>query len=246
MSAAPQPAVLPAPIAPDPAPPNALVARHPWLGYAAPFAVFMLLLVVADYLPFGQPWESVVRVTLIVATLWYFSRHLIATFRVANWFGSIAVGVAVFALWIAPDALVAGWRDHWLFQNSITGEVTVSIPVDDLADPLVLWLRVLRAALLVPILEELFWRGWLPRWVQNNDHTRVPLGQYTLLAFAVTAVLFATEHGPYWEVGLLAGIVYNAWMWRTKSLGDLVVAHAVTNACLAGYVWVTKEWQYWM
>ncbi len=110
----------------------------------------------------------------------------------------------------------------------------------------VLVLRVLGAALLVPILEELFWRGWLPRWLQDQDVERVPLGRYTTFAFAATAVLFAAEHGPYWEVGLLAGVIYNWWMWRTRSLGDLVLAHTVTNLCLSLWVWATRQWQYWM
>jgi CAAX prenyl protease-like protein len=233
-------------VAAEPTAPNALVARHPWLGYAGPFAVFMLLLAVADHVPLAQPWESVVRVGVIALAIWYFSRHLVASFRVPHWLGSIALGVGVFLLCIAPDALVPGWRDSALFQNSVTGHVKVSIPAAELANPLVLWLRVARAALLVPVLEELFWRGWLPRWLQDVDFRRVPLGRYSTFAFIVTALLFASEHGPYWEVGLLAGIAYNWWMWRTRSLGDLVLAHGVTHACLSGYVWATGQWQYWM
>jgi CAAX prenyl protease-like protein len=222
------------------------VARRPWLGYVAPFAIFMLWLAADDHIPLGQPWESVARVAVITAAIWYFSRHIVASFRVERWIGSLAVGVAVYALWVAPDVLVPGWRDHWLFQNSVVGRLQISIPEAELANPLVLLLRVVRAALLVPILEELFWRGWLPRWLQNNDFERVPLGRYTAFAFVATALLFASEHGSYWEVGLIAGIAYNWWMWRTRSLGDLVLAHAVTNACLSLHVWATKEWQYWM
>ena len=239
------PELTPPSLAHEPPPPNPLVARHPWLGYAAPFAVFMLLLAAADVVPLAQPWESIVRVAVIAASIWYFSRHLVARLRVANWVGSVLVGVGVCALWVAPDALVPGWREHWLFQNSLTGRLELSIPEAQLT-PLVLVLRIVRAALLVPILEELFWRGWLPRWTQATDFRTVPLGRYTTFAFVTTALLFAAEHGPYWEVGLLAGIAYNWWMWRTKSLGDLVLAHAVTNACLAAYVLVTRQWQYWM
>ena len=55
-------------------------------------------------------------------------------------------------------------------------------------------LRSARAALLVPVIEELFWRGWLPRVVQDADFRRVPLGRYTPLAFWATALLFASEH----------------------------------------------------
>lgn len=220
--------------------------RHPAIAYVVPFAVFMIWLGLADYIPLAQPWESVARVLVLAAVIWLCSGHLVARFRFPHWMGSVLVGVGVFVLWVAPDALMPGWRDSWLFQNSITGQVKVSIPEAELANPLVLWLRIARAAILVPILEELFWRGWLPRWIQDNDFERVPLGRYTTFAFVVTALLFASEHGAFWEVGLLAGIIYNWWMWRTKSLGDLVLAHAVTNACLSGYVLITRQWQYWM
>jgi membrane protease YdiL (CAAX protease family) len=59
-------------------------------------------------------------------------------------------------------------------------------------------------------------------------------------------VLFAAEHGPYWDVGLVAGVIFNLWMMRTKSLGDLILAHAVTNACLAAYVIAAGKWEYWL
>ena len=60
------------------------------------------------------------------------------------------------------------------------------------------------------------------------------------------ALLFAAEHGPYWEVGLLCGMIYNWWLWRTKSLGDLIVVHGVTNLALSLYVITTKRWEFWM
>ena len=222
------------------------MSRYPSLAWVAPFAIFMLLLVLMPSLPIAQPWESIVRVAVLVAALLYFSRDVIASLRVHHALASVVLGVAVFVLWIAPDALVPGWRDHWLFQNGITGSVKTTIPPEQFANPLTTVLRFARAALLVPVIEELFWRGWLPRWLVNPDWQRVQLGTYTTLAFAGTALLFAAEHGPYWEVGLLCGVIFNWWMWRTKSLGDLVLVHAVTNACLSAYVLVTGKYEYWM
>jgi CAAX prenyl protease-like protein len=158
---------------------------------------------------------------------------------------SIVIGLVVFVIWITPDALVPAWRDHWLFQNAITGRLKTSISPSELT-PLMLVLRTMRAALLVPIAEELFWRGWLPRWLQDTRFERIPLGQYTPLAFWTTAVLFAMEHGPFWEVGLACGVIYNWWMRRTRSLGDLIIAHAVTNLALSLYVIATGRWTFWM
>jgi CAAX prenyl protease-like protein len=72
----------------------------------------------------------------------------------------------------------------------------------------------------VPIVEELFWRGWLPRWIDNaEDFRKVPLGSFSRLAFWLTAILFASEHGAMWDVGLAAGVVYNWWMQKTRSPG---------------------------
>jgi hypothetical protein len=206
----------------------------------------MVWLAVGPSLGIPQPWESVVRVAVLVAVLLTISRDVVFSLRVKHALPSLVLGVAVCALWVAPDQLFPGWRDHWLFTNSVTGKVTTSIPVDDLASPLVLSLRVLRAALLVPILEELFWRGWLPRWLVNNDFERVPLGTFNTIGFVGTAILFASEHGPFWEVGLACGLIYNWYMWKTKSLGDLVLVHAVTNLALSGFVMVTKQYAYWM
>jgi CAAX prenyl protease-like protein len=78
-----------------------------------------------------------------------------------------------------------------------------------------------------------------------DDFRKTPLGHFTRFTFLGTAVLFALEHGPYWEVGLLAGLAYNWWMVRTKSLGDLIWCHGVTNACLSAWVLVTGDWHYW-
>lgn len=225
---------------------TSLSERYPSIPWIAPFAVFMLLLAVAPSLPFGQPWESIFRVGVLALVIVLASGKIVRTLRVKHALASIALGVAVCALWVAPDLLIPGWRSHWLFQNGITGTLKTSIAPTELADPLVLVLRIVRAAILVPILEELFWRGWLPRWIVNNDWQKVPLGSYNTLAFIGTALLFASEHGPFWEVGLLCGLIYNWWMWRTKSLGDIILVHAVTNAALSAYVLVTGKYEYWM
>lgn len=157
---------------------------------------------------------------------------------------SIALGLAVFALWIAPDLLFPGYRTHWLLSNSLTGTVAPGLAEPD-RSPVILILRTLRASLIVPIVEELFWRAWLMRWLIEPNFIKIPLGTYAPQAFWIVAIMFAAEHGPFWDVGLAAGILYNWWMVRTKSLGDLILAHAVTNACLSAYVVAAGKWEYW-
>lgn len=222
-----------------------LTDRHPSLPYVAPFAAFMLLLAVGPRLPLGLRTEAVLRVGLVTLVLLVCSRQVISL-RVRHWATSAALGVGIFALWIAPDVLLPEFRSSWLFTNGFTGRIEGTLPEAARNDGIVLALRFARAAILVPIVEELFWRAWLPRWIDHRDDFReVPLGRFTTASFLLTAMLFASEHGAMWDVGLAAGLLYNFWMRRTRSLGDLILAHAVTNACLSVYVLTRGRWEYW-
>jgi uncharacterized protein len=219
--------------------------RHPAVPYVLPFGVFLFFLVIQKHVPVSEAVEFPVRFFILVAVLWFVSRPVI-DLRVRNFAASTVAGAAVFLLWVAPDVLWPGYREHWLFQNSLTGKLHSSIDAGSRMEPVVLLFRSLRAIIVVPIVEELFWRAWLMRWLIRPEFTTVPLGAYSAFAFWVTAALFASEHGPFWEVGLMAGAIYNWWMVRTKSLGDLIYAHALTNALLCGFVLVTKRWEFWL
>ena len=219
--------------------------KGPSAPYVVPFGVFMLLLAVQQYVPFPQMIEFPIRCAILAAVLWYFSRNVIS-FQIVKPLASLAIGVGVFLLWIGPDALIPGYRQHWLFTNSITGEVKTALDVASQTNGIALVFRILRAVILVPIIEELFWRAWALRWIARTDFEALPLGSYTTGSFWIVAALFAAEHGPYWEVGLACGAIWNWWMGKTKSLGDLIFVHAVTNGCLCAYVLLFKKWEYWM
>lgn len=219
--------------------------ESPSAPYVAPMAVFLLFLALQDQLKVLGAAEFPLRVAILASVVWFFSRRVISL-RAPHWLTSVAIGVAVFAIWIAPDVLIPGYRQHWLFSNSLFGSVATAIPDGLEGNPVVLVFRTIRAAILVPIIEELFWRAWLMRWLIRPDFESVPLGTYEPKSFWIVAALFAVEHGPYWEVGLIAGVIYNAWMIRAKSLGDLIVAHGVTNLLLSLYIIAFRQWQYWM
>ena len=227
--------------APTAGPPPVTLRDH--LAWTLPFVTFLALLVLGPKLPVGPAAEGAIRVGLLTLVLWVVSRQIL-DFRVERGVASVMVGVAVFLVWVGPDLLIPGHRGHWLLQNSLTGTVESSFPEAARADSLAILFRAMRAIIIVPIVEELFWRGWLLRWLVDQDFTRVRLGVVTPFTFIATAILFASEHGPYWDVGLAAGIIYNWWIMRTRSLGDLILAHAVTNACLVAYVLATDRWEY--
>jgi hypothetical protein len=189
--------------------------------------------------------ELLARLLLPALALALVARYL-PKLRIEHPWTSTLLGVGVCVVWVAPDLLIPGWRAHWIFQNGLTGRLQVSMPGSSLSNPVDLMLRSLRACTVVALAEELFWRGWILRWLIRDDFEKVPLGAWSLHAFLLTAGLFAIEHGPYWDVGLVAGLLYNWWMVRTKSLGDLVLAHGMTNAALAAFVILTRRWEFWM
>lgn len=221
------------------------VSYSPTVPYVVPFAAFMALLGLSLVLPLPALADQVLRLAVMAAVLYFVARPAL-DFRVSQWAGSLLIGIVIFALWIAPDLLFPAYRHSFLFDNPLIGTARSSLPEAARHDVPVLWLRSLRAVLVVPIVEELFWRGWLMRWTIEQDFQRVPLGAYSALSFWTVALLFASEHGPYWDVGLMAGIIFNWWMIRTKSLGDLILAHAVANACLCVYVIAAGKWEYWL
>ena len=223
----------------------ARTTRLAWLPYVLPFAVFLAFLVIQDRISLRPDIDQPLRLAVLTAVLWIFSRNVI-NLRSTQLLGSTLLGVATFLIWIGPDVLIPGYRESILFQNSFLGHIRNSIPETAFSSPVILWSRILRAVALVPIIEELFWRGWLMRWLIHPRFETVKLGAFRPFSFAVTAILFASEHGPYWDVGLVTGALWNWWMVRTKSLGDCILVHAVTNACLCGYVVATHRWEYWL
>ena len=215
------------------------------LPFVVPFAVLVALISAANAIDLPERWELLLRLVLPALALVFYWRRL-PSFHLQRPVGSVLVGLAVFVVWVAPDLLFPGWRTHWMFQNTLLGRLSVSMPPESLGSPLDLLLRVLRATTVVAVAEEIFWRGWLMRWLVDDEFTSVPVGFYQLKAFWLTAIFFAVEHGPYWEVGLAAGLIYNCWAIRSKSLGDLIFAHSLPNAALALFVILTRHWEYWM
>jgi CAAX prenyl protease-like protein len=218
------------------------VPKHPALPWVLPFAVFIGLLALQQ----AAPVPVWLRLLLPLATIAAVSLPVLRG-APSKPILSILLGLAVFLLWIGPDLISPTWHHFILFDNALIGHPAGNTPPAAKDDTLFLFFRIAISVIAVPILEELFWRGWLMRWlIDSNNFEKVALGTYAPTAFWVTAALFASEHGSFWDVGLLTGIIYNWWMIRTRNLWDCILAHAVTNAALAAYVVVAGQWQYWL
>ena len=229
---------------PGPTDHPAAAGRRATAAYIAPFLVYIALMTIEHALNLPLRIFYPIRCAVSLAILLTVSRPVLS-FRPSRPLATIALGAAVFLIWIAPDFLF-GYRHFWLFENSVLGAAATSLPPDLRASPAFLAVRALGSTLLVPVLEEFFWRAWMMRWLIDTSFLKVPLGAYRPSAFWLVAVLFAFEHGPYWEVGLAAGILYNWWMVHTRSLADCVLAHTITNGLLSVFVLGAQQWQYWL
>lgn len=151
----------------------------------------------------------------------------------------IGIGVLVFLVWISPQSFFG-------FDPRRTG----FNPDTFAGQPALFWstviLRFLRLVIVVPLAEEIFWRGFLLRYLIDEQFDRVPIGTFSWLSFSVVTGAFALSHSTAdWPAALLTGAVYNWVAYRTKSLSTCVVAHATTNGLLGLWIMSTKQWGFW-
>ncbi|NTU42840.1 MAG: CAAX prenyl protease-related protein, partial [Nitrospirales bacterium] len=149
---------------------------------------------------------------------------------------SISAGILVFVLWVNMD---------WPFAvfGSPKGYDPTVIENDAVKTGMIAF-RLWGASVVVPIMEEIFWRSFLVRYVISQDFRSVPLGQFTWASFIITTILFGLEHN-LWLAGIMAGMAYNLLLYRTKGISYCIAAHAVTNLCLGIYVLYTGNWSFW-
>ncbi len=216
---------------------------------AAPFVAFMAFLGLRSLAPAGGTWAGLdprwlyaLQVAVVGALLaWWWreygelARQTLPTAREALL--AAVVGVVVFLLWVRLDA-------SWM--TITTGAVAPFVPVgaDGRLDWTLVAPRLVGAALLVPVMEELFWRSFLMRWIRQPVFEAVAPAQVGLKALVLSTFLFVLAH-TLWLAAIVAGLAY-AWLYiRTGKLWVAVIAHAVTNGVLGVWVLTTGNWQFW-
>jgi CAAX prenyl protease-like protein len=217
--------------------------RAAWLRIL-PFAAYLLFIVIGDALErLGVPqdtlrWLYPAKIALVVLLLALFWRRYqeLSHFHLAPLHAlvALATGVVVLVLWIALGA-------DWMIVGSPAG---FDPRVDGRIDWLLVAIRIAGAALVVPVMEELFWRSFLMRWVDAPDFESVEPSQLSIKSFVITVVLFGVEHN-LWLAGIVAGAAYSLLYMRHRNLWSPILAHAVTNGLLGVWVVRTGSWSYW-
>ena len=213
------------------------------LARSLPFALYIGFLALAPVLAprvADARWLYALQVGVVVLALLFFARRYtelraLPAVTARDLVLAAGTGFVVFIAWINLDL-------PWLSAGD-TGGFNPSRP-DGSLDPALVVLRIAGAALVIPVMEELFWRSFLLRWVDRSDFMQLEPRAVSLRAVVYCAVPFGLEHN-LWFAGILAGLAYGLLYRRTGTLWAPVLAHALTNLLLGLWVVRTGNWQFW-
>ena len=207
-------------------------------AYILPFAAYVIISLIANLFPNGNPYSYPLKILLVAFILYFFRKtysELFENIESKSIIRSVIIGIVAFIIWIVPEGLYP-----YLGHSEFNPE---NIEFAVLKYALIAF-RILGAVIVVPLFEELFWRSFLVRWIISFEFKKVPLGYFTPFSFIIISLLFGIEHHR-WLVGIFAGILYNWLLFRERNLLSCIIAHAVTNLLLAAYVVVTSQWGFW-
>jgi len=149
---------------------------------------------------------------------------------------AVILGIIVLILWI-----------NMTWDFAILGQPRPNNPyklISKEAFYIAIFFRIFGSAIVVPVMEELFWRSFVIRWIDNHNFTSVPIGTFSITSFITTVLLFGSEHS-LWLAGIMAGILYNLLLYYRKSIFLCIISHSVTNFILGIYVLYSGRWLFW-
>ncbi|MEI6278134.1 MAG: CAAX prenyl protease-related protein [Verrucomicrobiae bacterium] len=225
-------------------------SKSPLAAYVVPFVIFLggLALVevvrslggTSENLLLSRPefWVYPLQTLLCGAALVFYWRRY--DFGNAGGFlAAAAAGLLALALWLSPRLVFGAAPRTAGFDPTVFFET-----------PAIYWLtvaaRFARLVVVVPLVEEIFWRGFLMRYLIREDFENVALGTFRPLSFFGVAGIFMLVHGMAdWPAAFLTGLIFNGLLVKTKSLAACVAAHAITNLGLGLYIMATRQWGFW-
>jgi CAAX prenyl protease-like protein len=228
---------------------------RPWVPYVVPMAIYMAFLLVQLQWPEGLVWLYPLKTVAVGAALLGFRKKYgelrvprssaaavgVGGNALISYTLAVAVGLVVIVVWIGVDPFYPG-------ATKMGGKPSVPFDPTTIESAALRYVfigfRVFGAVVVVALMEEIFWRGFLIRWLDDKDFKRVPVGTCSWKAFGITVVLFGLEH-EQWLAGMVCGALYNWLYCMRKDLFSCVLAHATSNAALAAWILWRGDWKFW-
>jgi exosortase E/protease (VPEID-CTERM system) len=208
--------------------------ENPTATYLMPFLAILAAGVLSQAMSSGFENAYALRLVAGIGVLAFYRRKLAALDWRWSWRGP-AVGVGIFLIWIA-------WAHFQLPAAAMPGQLAGYSPA--LRGT---WIasHLATSVLVVPLAEELAYRGYLMRRLIDRDFESVSYQSVTLAPITITAIAFGLAHGAMWVPGMAAGLAFGFLAVRRGSIGEAVAAHATSNALIAAMVVPYDQWQLW-
>jgi len=221
------------------------------IAYVVPMFVFLA------FVWAGGRWENLyphfyIARALIVPVLLVLFWRSYTKIRWNGWWIGAILGVVSLVQWVGMQLLLQKIVLHYgsdTYQPFKPSPDAFN-PYKAFHSPAMMWtwiaIRIASASLVVPVMEELFWRDFLWRSIiAPADFKLAEVGERNWKAFLIVAIAFATVHGNWWLTAIVWGLLVGGLLWKTKSLGACIVMHGVTNFLLGMYVLYTHDWSFW-
>ena len=217
---------------------NRIVAS-PVLVRVVPFAAFVILtLLQGQFGEASQYWLYALK-TVVGAWLLWLVRSQVKEMKWNLSWEAVVVGVGVFLVWVGLDGFypMIGERTgsfnpiHTYGSGSALAVLFIAV-------------RTIGSSLVVPPLEEVFYRSLIYRYIIKQDFMSIPLNRFHWRAFVFAGVIFGIGHYE-WLPGILCAFAYQGLVIRKNRLGDAITAHAITNFLLALWIIFRPAYHFW-
>jgi CAAX prenyl protease-like protein len=169
-------------------------------------------------------------------------RTLVPEMKWAFSWEAVVAGFAVAAIWVFLDPYYP--KFELLFKMGTPWNPFKQFGEGSPKGWFFFWVRTLGSAIVVPPLEEVFFRSFLYRYCVRTDFENMPLNRFHPTSFVVVSLLFGMVHFQ-WVGGILCGMIFQGLVIRKNRLGDAMLAHGITNFLLGLWVYWKGAWQFW-
>ncbi|MBV5305359.1 MAG: CAAX prenyl protease-related protein [Desulfobulbaceae bacterium] len=217
--------------------------------FILPFALYLVLVQISSHASSYYPLVYTVGVVMVGAATFYmvYGKGIIKIH--SNIVSGIIAGIIGIVAWIficqlQLEQAFIRFLPEWLQPE---GRVAFN-PFQSIAHPVGQWgfvvVRLLGLSVLVPLVEEIFWRGFLLRWVISPNWQDQKIGVFTMKSFLWVTFLFTLAH-PEWLAAAVYCSLLNILLYWRRDLWNCIVAHGTSNLILGVYVISSGTWELW-